>query len=455
MKEYQVLARRYRPQSFAAVVGQDAVVTTLKNALKLNRTAHAYLFSGPRGTGKTTFARLFAKALNCEKLTAEGEPCNNCASCREITNGTSMDVMEIDGASNRGIEEIRKIKDAVAFAASGGRYKIYIIDEVHMLTRDAFNALLKTLEEPPANVKFFFATTEIHKVPMTIISRCQRFQLQRIPADLMEQKLKGILSDIQAKVEDEALKIVVQHSDGCLRDAESLLDQTLSFCEGEITAEMVRTMLGVVSTESFFELDRAGKRGELAVAFKIVEELFAKGKSPAAFIEGLLDHFRMILLCKFSPESTPAAYKESAGLYTDEQCLSIIDDLIETQKNIKPSAWRIYLEALLLRIMRSHRLISVDRLVQRLLELEAKMLNGQPSTTSVTASIPTPAPMPLPMPPPLPPKPVVVAPAPAPAAKPVASIAVEGMAPGRADTLLQFATVELKGNLERKAQIKS
>lgn len=451
MADYQVLARRYRPQSFAAVVGQDAIVTTLKNALRLNRTAHAYLFSGPRGTGKTTFARLFAKALNCEKLTAEGEPCNTCPSCREITNGTSIDVMEIDGASNRGIEEIRKIKDAVAFAASGGRYKIYIIDEVHMLTRDAFNALLKTLEEPPENVKFFFATTEIHKVPMTIISRCQRFQLQRISAELMEQKLKKIIEEIQAKVEDEALKIVVQHADGCLRDAESLLDQILSFCEGEITAEMVRTVLGVVSTEAFFELDRAGKRGELAVAFKIVEELFAKGKSPAAFIEGLLDHFRTILLCKFSPESTPTSYKESAGLYTDEQCLGVIDDLIETQKNIKPSAWRIYLEALLLRIMRSHRRISVDSLVQRLLELEAKVKQetvGAPSPPSpppkpvVVASAPAPAP-------------VIPKPAPAPAAKVAAPVAVEGLAPGRVDTLLQFAAVELKGNLERKAQIKS
>lgn len=455
MADYQVLARRYRPQSFAAVVGQDAIVTTLKNALRLNRTAHAYLFCGPRGTGKTTFARLFAKALNCEKPTAEGEPCNTCTSCREVTAGTSIDVLEIDGASNRGIEEIRKIKDAVAFAASGGRYKIYIIDEVHMLTRDAFNALLKTLEEPPQNVKFFFATTEIHKVPMTIISRCQRFQLQRISAELMEQKLRKILSDIQAKVEDEALRIVIQHADGCLRDAESLLDQILSFCEGTITAEMVRTVLGVVSTEAFFELDRAGKRVELSVAFKIVEELFAQGKSPAAFIEGLLDHFRTILLCKFSPESTPAAYKESAGLYTEEQCLSIIDDLIETQRNIKPSAWRIYLEALLLRIMRSHRRISVDSLVQRLLELESKVKQE-------TAATPLPPPKPVATAPaPVIPKPAAEvpkpapAPTPAPAAKSAAPIAVEGMAPGRVDTLLQFAAVELKGNLERKAQIKS
>ena len=190
MENYQVLARKYRPQKFSEVVGQDPIVTTLKNAIKNKRLAHAYLFCGSRGTGKTTLARVFAKALNCHQPLPDGEPCNQCTSCKEITSGSSLDVLEIDGASHRGIDDVRQINETVGYAASGGGYKIYIIDEVHMLTKEAFNALLKTLEEPPARVMFFFATTEPHKVLPTILSRCQRFNLNRISSEKIVEKLR-------------------------------------------------------------------------------------------------------------------------------------------------------------------------------------------------------------------------------------------------------------------------
>src|SRR3984957_4201366 len=232
MPEYQVLARKYRPQSFQEVLGQEAIITTLKNAIKNNRLAHAYLFCGSRGTGKTTLARIFAKALNCQRPTEDLEPCNVCESCKEITSGSSLDVLEIDGASHRGIDDVRQINDTVGYSCASGKYKIYIIDEVHMLTKEAFNALLKTLEEPPPKVKFFFATTEPHKIPATILSRCQRFNLRRISPSLIVQKLQRIAQDVKAEIDPEALHLIANMADGALRDAESLLDQVLSFTEG-------------------------------------------------------------------------------------------------------------------------------------------------------------------------------------------------------------------------------
>jgi len=223
MAKYQVIAVKYRPQSFADVIEQEGVVTTLKNAIRLERIGHAYLFCGSRGTGKTTLARLYAKALNCSNRTSESEPCNRCSSCQEIQSGRSLDVIEIDGASNRGIDDIRNINETVGYAASSGKYKIYIIDEVHMLTKEAFNALLKTLEEPPPHVLFFFATTEPHKVLPTIISRCQRFDLKRISPEKIIQKLATICTDLDIDMAEEGLRTVAIYAEGSMRDAESLL----------------------------------------------------------------------------------------------------------------------------------------------------------------------------------------------------------------------------------------
>src|SRR3990167_3980535 len=266
-QEYQVLARRYRPQRFQDVIGQEAVVTTLKNALRLKRIAHAYLFAGCRGIGKTTLARLFAKALNCPNRKEDSEPCNACPSCREITLGQSLDVIEIDGASNRGIDDIRSICETACYSPTQGSYKIYIIDEVHMLTKEAFNALLKTLEEPPERAKFLLATTEPHKVLPTILSRCQRFELKRIPLSHLIHKLQTIASDLSREIDEEALHLIASFSDGSLRDAESLLDQILAFAEGKMSADSVRQTLGLMPQETFFALDQAFSKGDVAHAF--------------------------------------------------------------------------------------------------------------------------------------------------------------------------------------------
>lgn len=383
MTQYQVLARKYRPQTFKDVLNQESIVATLKNAIRNNRLAQAYLFCGSRGTGKTTLARILAKALNCHKPTSDFEPCNDCTSCREITSGHSLDVLEIDGASNRGIDDIRQINETVGYAASSGGYKIYIIDEVHMLTKEAFNALLKTLEEPPPKVKFLFATTEAHKVLPTILSRCQRFNLKRISTEQIQNKLRRISVDQNIQVEEEALRMIATCADGGLRDAESLFDQILAFHTGDITTGTVATMLGLVERNHFFALDQAGQVGNLAIAFEISEDIFSQGKDLVHFVENLTQHFRDILVVKVAgknasflnlSEEDRQKYENSAKLYTQEACLAILDFLVEVQNQIKfaPSP-KTTLEALLLRIIRSQSRIPVDILVKRLTELEQKL----------------------------------------------------------------------------------
>lgn len=487
MAEYQVLARKYRPQQFKDVLGQNPIVNTLKNAIKYQRLAHAYLFCGSRGTGKTTLARVFAKALNCTQPTEELEPCNVCASCKEITQGSSMDVLEIDGASHRGIDDIRQINETVGYAAASGKYKIYIIDEVHMLTKEAFNALLKTLEEPPPKVKFFFATTEPHKVLPTILSRCQRFNLNRIPLEQITSKLTLICQQLSIPIESEALRLIATRAEGGLRDAESLLDQIISFSEGPITASSVAEILGIMPKDHFFELDLAGKSGNLTKAFEIAHQLFFQGKDLQHFVESLTEHFRNLLLVKLSVahsgffEMLPhekEKYQISAEIYTKEQCLSLIDFLIEAQTQIRyaPSS-KIALESILLRILRIHQRMPIDTLLRKLGELEQKIEQSGP----IEKPNPQPKPQPI-SPPPTPP----TQPKPALPPKPIASSITEDPTPAlsdlpkmkknlaapppklppsaptppappiplqkqsRYDTLLQFAAVELEGNVQKK-----
>lgn len=389
MSDYQVIARKFRPQSFKEVIGQDAIVTTLKNAIKFKRLAQAYLFCGSRGTGKTTLARIFAKAINCQSPTAELEPCNQCASCKEITHGSSLDVLEIDGASHRGIEDIRQINETVRYAAASGHYKVYIIDEVHMLTKEAFNALLKTLEEPPPKVKFFFATTEPHKVLPTILSRCQRFNLNRIPPSLIVTKLRGVSHQLGVDIEEEALQLIAQQAEGGLRDAESLLDQILAFSDGKVTFHNVQSILGLMPREAYFELDQAGKEGQFGKAFEIAHRVFAEGKDLGHFIEGLIDHFRNLLLIQLSGKESSLLsisakekdlYEASARLYTQEQCLDLIDYLVDATQQIRfAHSGKIALEAILLHIMRSHFRLPVEVLVRRLSELEQAIGEAAPS----------------------------------------------------------------------------
>jgi DNA polymerase-3 subunit gamma/tau len=432
MSDYQVSARKYRPQKFQEVLGQDPIITTLKNAIHMDRLANAYLFCGSRGTGKTTLARLFAKALNCSNPSADHEPCNSCSSCREISAGHSLDVLEIDGASHRGIDDIRQINDTVGYASASGKYKIYIIDEVHMLTKEAFNALLKTLEEPPAKVKFFFATTEPHKVLPTILSRCQRFNLNRIPLENIVEKLRRIVQNMGIESEEEALHLIAKRAEGGLRDAESLLDQVLVFHEGDLKTASVTSILGLMPKDVLFELDQAGKEGRLAAAFEITHHIFSGGKDWQQFCESLVEHFRTLLLIKLSGKQAPfltlsdyerERYEASAKLYSQEQCLNLLDYFVELQGQIRFSlSPKITLEAALLHVMRSHQRLPIEVLVQRLSELE-QLLEKSADTAlkppSAELEVPTPviaAPKPL-----EPPRAMPVAAIPKPAPAPVAT----------------------------------
>ncbi len=442
MSEYQTIARRFRPQTFREVTGQDAVVTTLKNAILSGRLAHAYLFSGPKGTGKTTLARIFAKSLNCPHRSPEGEPCNQCASCAEISASTSLDVLEIDGASHRGIEDIRQINETVGYAASGGGYKIYLIDEVHMLTKEAFNALLKTLEEPPQKVKFLFATTEPHKIPSTILSRCQRFSLKRIPSSLIVEKLTKIATALEVVVEESVFPLIAQRAEGGLRDAESLLDQLLAFASDRITTHTFHEMVGSVSTSLYFEIDREGKAGNLGFAYLLVDRLFHEGKDLSLFLEGLLHHFRRLVLTQLLGVDSPllsltkeekASYASAALLYRKEQCLYLIEELLKGQLEMRASPFpKLVLETLLLKVFESHFRLSVEMLVEYVHQAQTL---SHPPLSKIEASSPlTTIPPPIEIPH-------------TQAKKP--DFPSIPLTPHRIETLLQFAAVELQGRLEK------
>lgn len=479
MTHYQVVARKYRPQTFAEVLGQEPIVRTLKNALKSGKSAHAYLFCGSRGTGKTTLARILAKALNCKSLTADLEPCNSCNSCKEITSGSSLDVMEIDGASHRGIDDIKQIADSVGYCPSSGQYKVYLIDEVHMLTKEAFNALLKTLEEPPENVKFFFATTEAHKIPPTILSRCQRFNLARIPQQEIIRKLKGIAADMKVEVEDSALLRLTSFAEGGLRDAESLFDQMIAFSEGKITDDVVQEVLGVMPREQFFALDKATTTGDIKLAFELANNLFCQGKEISHFLEDLNAHIKAILLTKLGCQELLTdldpvyrqGIEQSAQLYSTEQCLAIFDMIQEASNALKtaPSP-HMALEALLIRIVRIRQKISIEAIARRLVQLEEKITGqkGSPANQEPPQAYSPPvkqvAPEPKKLMPEVPktaPEAPKAPPEPKPvqAAVPLPKIPDSGPAPimegdvqtnARFDTLVQFAAVELDGTVQRK-----
>ncbi|HHV65002.1 MAG TPA: DNA polymerase III subunit gamma/tau [Peptococcaceae bacterium] len=339
---YLALYREWRPKTFREMVGQDHVRTILVNALRQNKVAHAYLFSGPRGTGKTTTAKILAKALNCEAR-EDAEPCNKCASCREIDQGLALDVLEIDAASNRGIDEIRNLRDRVKLAPSGGKYKVYIIDEVHMLTPEAFNALLKTLEEPPANVVFILATTEAHKVPLTILSRVQRFEFHRISAPDIALRLKEVCLALGREVEEKALQVIALKAEGGLRDALSVLDQCL-LQEDPIRAEHVYQIIGMVGESYSADLTDALLEEDYGLALAKLEEGVALGRDPRQIIKDLQDYLRQGLLYTaggqkplLSPEisSRLIAQSERAGL---KKLLSWINILLKGENELRFAA---------------------------------------------------------------------------------------------------------------------
>lgn len=356
-KPYKIIPRRFRPKNFSEVVGQDAIVTTLKNALSYQKIGQAYLFSGTRGCGKTTLARLFAKALNCIQLTQDFEPCNHCTRCIEISEGQTFDIIEIDGASNRGIDDIRKLTETIGYAPQTSKYKIYLIDEVHMLTKEAFNALLKTLEEPPEAVKFFFATTEPHRIPPTIISRCQRFNLIRIPVKIVVQKLKTIADQLHIEAEESALLHIGKLAEGSLRDAESLLDQLICFGRTPITEDLTRDLFGLLSHDHLEQIDRAIENTDVQKALAVGKSLYNSGRDIEACIDHLLEHYRDHLL--------------ELKRFNKTQCLNILETLIEWQQRFSKTPFKqVHLEMCLAALVKNSQHLSLDTLIERLLQLE-------------------------------------------------------------------------------------
>jgi DNA polymerase-3 subunit gamma/tau len=295
--EYQSLYRKWRPQTFEDIIGQRHITQTLINAISLNRISHAYIFSGPRGVGKTTTARILAKSLNCVKGPTP-RPCNKCERCIRITDGYSMDVIEIDGASNNGVDSIRELRNKVNFAPAEGKYKIYIIDEVHMLSQGAFNALLKTLEEPPSHVIFIFATTDPHKIPSTILSRCQWFNFRRISLADIVAKLKMIIKDEKLNIDDKTLNIIARSSTGSMRDAESVLDQIIAYCGKEITSQSVRDVLGIIEEEVFFEFIEAIIKDDTLKGIEIINRTSDLGGDASQFVKNLMEYVHNLSLAK-------------------------------------------------------------------------------------------------------------------------------------------------------------
>ncbi|MDC0980333.1 DNA polymerase III subunit gamma/tau [Bdellovibrionales bacterium] len=297
---YQVIARKWRPKAFADLVGQPHISQTLLNALKNDRLPHALLFTGPRGTGKTTSARILAKSVRCMKA-VDFIPCGECSDCLEVAAGSNLDVIEIDGASNNGVDAIRELRDTVGYMPSSGKYKVYIIDEVHMLSTSAFNALLKTLEEPPAHVIFVLATTEVHKIPNTILSRCQRFDFRRIPTRQISERLKVICEAEGVSASDEALWIVARQGDGSMRDSQSLLDQVVTFCSGEVTQEKVVDILGLTSRSLLLKTIECLIKSDLQELVGVVKDIFMAGYDPKIYVQDLLEELRHLLLVKVAP----------------------------------------------------------------------------------------------------------------------------------------------------------
>jgi DNA polymerase-3 subunit gamma/tau len=376
---YTVLARRYRPLNFKDVVGQEHVTITLTNALKKSKVAHAYLFTGPRGVGKTTTARILAKAVNCSDL-KDGEPCNHCPNCTDINDGRSLDILEIDGASNRGIDEIRNLRENVKFAPASATRKVYIIDEVHQLTSPAFNALLKTLEEPPSHVLFVFATTEAHQVPATIVSRCQRFDFHRIPAASIRGNLEGICQQENVQTDVEVLDMITRKADGSLRDAQSLLDQLVAFCGETLHPREVEKVLGLIPLDMLFETTKIFRERNSTEAFTLCDRLASQGADYGHFLRELAQHLIRLMRVKTSGDGKGLEVSvEVQTRYESETNIIELNDLFrwlrlvqESEVAVKRSpAPRIRFETDFLKIATLDASVNLDTLLSKLSTLSA------------------------------------------------------------------------------------
>ena len=389
---YQVIARKYRPQRFSDVVGQEHVTQTLSNAIIQSRIAHAYLFVGPRGTGKTTIARIFAKCLNCTDG-PKVDFTDDDPRCQEITEGRSIDVLEIDGASNNGVEQVRELRETVKYMPASSKFKIYIIDEVHMLSTAAFNALLKTLEEPPAHVKFMFATTESEKILPTILSRCQRFDLRRIPSALITKHLAHIAKLEKVKIDSAALEAIARGAEGGMRDAESTLDQLISFCGDKIEEADVLSMFGLTAQSQILELARAVLAGEAEAGLRELSELAKHGKDLGRLVSDLLNHFRNLLIYQVSrgdlkmlevSETEAAALAEQAASVGTDALTRIMEVLSDCEMRLRDAASKkILIEVALLKAMEARRAVSLDSVLQQLQNLRGG--NGSSGTAAPSA----------------------------------------------------------------------
>jgi DNA polymerase-3 subunit gamma/tau len=397
---YQVIARKYRPQRFADVVGQEHVTQTLANAIAQKRIAHAYLFCGPRGTGKTTIARIFAKCLNCT-----GGPKTDFDDAdtrvQEITDGRALDVLEIDGASNNGVEQVRELRETCKYSPANSQFKIYIIDEVHMLSTAAFNALLKTLEEPPAHVKFMFATTDPEKVLPTILSRCQRFDLRRIPSALITKHLAEIAGKEKVTIDAAALHAIARGADGGMRDAESTLDQLISFCGDKIEEADVLSMFGLAAQNQILKLSHAVLAGEIQVALTQLDELARGGKDLGRLLGDLLNHFRNLLIYQVSKgdlklleasEAEVSALKEQAALASTDAFTRVLEVLADAELRLRDAASKkILLEVTLLRAIEARNALSLDAVLRQLNQLRSGAGSGAVAVTPVQVQASAPA----------------------------------------------------------------
>ena len=383
---YTALYRKFRPDSFAEVKGQDAIVRTLKNQIRAQRIGHAYLFCGTRGTGKTTVAKILAKAVNCEHP-IDGNPCNECETCRAIAAGTSMNVIEIDAASNNGVDNIREIREEVAYSPTSGRYKVYIIDEVHMLSIGAFNALLKTLEEPPSYVIFILATTEAHKIPITILSRCQRYDFKRIARTTIVDRLQELMDEEQVEVEEKALRYIAKKGDGSMRDALSLLDQCIAFYLGEkLTYEHVLDVLGAVDTDEFSKLLREILDGDVTQVILHLENMIMQGRDLSQLVTDFTWYLRNLLLLKSSDNMEDVLdvsaenleqLKEEAAMVRDDTLMRYIRIFSELQNQIKyAGSKRVMLEVALIKLCRPQMEQDQLSVLERVRRLEKQLSSG-------------------------------------------------------------------------------
>ena len=392
-KEYQVMARKWRPQGFEEVAGQDHVVRTLQNAVKLDRIAHAFIFSGPRGVGKTSIARILAKALNCERGPTP-TPCQVCIHCREITDGIALDVHEIDGASNRGIDEVRELRENIKFLPASARFKVYIIDEVHMLTREAFNALLKTLEEPPPHIVFIFATTETHKIPATILSRCQCFDFRRISRKEIAVNLRKIAAGEGIEISDRGLAWIAAAGDGSMRDAQSVFDQVVSYAGKTVADGHIEELLGLTDRRFVVAVAAAVLARDGAQCLKLIDEAYYAGMDMPVFYQLLLEHFRNLVLAKVVPEAEGmtemsredwSRLQEQTAPVSRETLQRLLEILMAEEEAMRRTQNpRLVLEMALTRMARLTPLIPIDEILARMAALENRLRSGMPAPAART-----------------------------------------------------------------------